>query len=376
MGMATLTDASGILVADFFCGCGGTSAGLQAAGMEIRLGLDFEPEASATYQRNFPDATFLESDVREVDVTEIEDGIGERNGPLLLSACAPCQPFSSLVANKAGSGHARRDGRRSLLLRLLPIVERLEPDYVLIENVPGLKAASPASTFNRFSKALRGYGYHVASGVVDCRVYGVPQRRRRLLILASRRGPLSLPEPTHGLGAGTKPFSTVHEWISDLPPIEAGETHPTVDNHQASALSELNLRRIRATPEGGNRNDWPRELELECHRTHSGHSDVYGRLRWDGTAPVLTTKCTSLSNGRFGHPEQDRPISVREAACLQTFPRDFVFTGGITSATRQIGNAVPVLLAEAAGRAIIDHQARASESGEDPATARQIEASS
>lgn len=351
----TPADASRILVADLFCGCGGTSAGLEAVGMEIRLGLDFEPTASATYRRNFPRASFIESDVRDVAVDEIEIAIGKRTGPLLIAACAPCQPFSSFVTGRGPGGAGRRDGRRSLLLKLLPIIERLEPEYVLIENVPGLKAGQRAGTFNRFSKALKEFRYDVSSGIVDCRAYGVPQRRRRLLVLASRSGPVNLPVPTHGVVDGLLPFSTVREWIADLPAIHAGQTHPTVFNHQASALTDINLRRIRATPEGGNRDDWPEELRLECHREHAGHSDVYGRLRWDATAPVLTTKCTSLSNGRFGHPEQDRPISVREAACLQTFPRTFVFSGGITSATKQVGNAVPVLLAEAAGRAIVGH---------------------
>lgn len=319
--------------------------------MDIRLGLDLEPEASATYRKNFPDAAFLERDICTVKPAEVERAIGEGVGPLLVSACAPCQPFSTFASQR------KVDDRRSLLLRLLPILEVLKPDYVLVENVPGLKAPSPAGTFNRFAKALKTNGYDVSTAVVDCRSYGVPQRRRRLVVLASRHGPLAVPGPTHGDGDGLTPFSTVRDWISHLPAIRSGETHPSVENHQASALTDLNLRRIRATPEGGNRDDWPEELRLECHRNHSGHSDVYGRLRWDGQAPVLTTKCTSLSNGRFGHPSQDRPISVREAAALQTFPEDFIFTGGIKSATRQVGNAVPVLLSQVVGQAVVDHWA-------------------
>jgi DNA (cytosine-5)-methyltransferase 1 len=146
-----------------------------------------------------------------------------------------------------------------------------------------------------------------------------------------------------------------------LPPIQAGEVHPDVPNHRASALTPLNLQRLQATPPGGTRADWPEELTLKCHQNHRGHSDVYGRMRADSQAPVLTTKCTSISNGRFGHPYQDRPISVREAACLQTFPQDFVFEGSIKSSTRQVGNAVPVLLAQRMGMAFRSHVDSASD---------------
>lgn len=336
--------------ADFFCGCGGTSAGLRAAGIDIVLGLDIDPEASKTYRANFAEADFLECDIASVDPAEIARRVGTGAGPLLVSACAPCQPYSTF------SARGPLDPRRSLLLRLLPILVHLQPDYVLIENVPGLKSErARAGTFNRFCKALRGLGFDVTSGVVDCQTYGVPQRRRRLVVMASRHGRVSIPEPTHGSSAGLLPVSTVGEWIGDLPPISAGESHPTVPNHQASVLTEINLRRIRATPEGGGRADWPAELRLVCHKDHEGHSDVYGRMRANAPAPVLTTKCTSLSNGRFGHPIQDRPISVREAACLQTFPRDFIFVGGIKSATRQVGNAVPVLLSQRLGEAFVRH---------------------
>jgi DNA (cytosine-5)-methyltransferase 1 len=337
-----------IRVADFFCGCGGTSAGLKSAGMDIRFGLDLEPEASETYRRNFPEATFIENDIEEVAPSEVALSLGEGGGPLLISACAPCQPYSTFV------GQRRPDSRRSLLLRLLPFVEHLKPTFVFVENVPGLKAAhANASTFTRFCKALRRQGYHVTFGVVDCQYYGVPQRRRRLVIMASLLGPIAMPEPTHGRDAGKQPLSTVWDWIGDLPAIEAGEIHPDVPNHRASAVTEINLRRLRATPVGGGRADWPKDLWLDCHKGHDGHCDVYGRMHADAPAPVLTTKCTSISNGRFGHPFQDRPISVREAACLQTFPRDFVFSGSIKSSTRQVGNAVPVLLAQRMGEAFV-----------------------
>lgn len=337
-------------MADFFCGCGGTSAGLRDAGMEIVFGLDFEREAAATYRSNFPGAAFMESDVRAVEPPEIAEKVAGESGPLLLSACAPCQPYSSFVERPA------RDGRRTLLLRLLPIIEELDPEFVFIENVPGLHAErARAGTFARFCKGLRRAGFHVTHDVIDCQSYGVPQKRRRLVLLASKLGPIELPQPTHGSGNELRPVSTVWEWIGDLPAIGPGEEHPQWPNHIASAVTEVNLRRLRATPPGGGRADWPPELHLACHKDHKGHCDVYGRMHADRPAPALTTKCTSISNGRFGHPYADRPISVREAACLQTFPRDFVFTGGIKSATRQVGNAVPVLLARRMGEAFVAH---------------------
>ena len=339
-----------VRVADFFCGCGGTSAGLQAAGMKVAFGLDFDSEAAITYRRNFSDASFIEQDISNVEPSEVAAAVGRDDGPLLFSACAPCQPYSNF------GGAKKRDPRRTLLLRLLPFVEHLRPDLLFIENVPGLHAQqAPAGTFARFCKALRADGFHVASEVVDCQSYGVPQRRRRLIVMASRYGPIEIPEPTNGRAIGLLPVSTVWEWIGDLPPIDAGEQHDSVPNHLASALTDINVRRLRATPPGGGRADWPEDLRLACHAEHRGHSDVYGRMRADAPAPALTTKCTSISNGRFGHPFQDRPISVREAASLQTFPRDFVFEGGIKSATRQIGNAVPVLLAHRVGEAFLKH---------------------
>lgn len=320
--------------------------------MEIAFGLDFEPEASATFRANFPEANFLETDISTVEVETVIEAIDPTRRPILLSACAPCQPYSTFV------GSRRRDPRRSLLLRLIPIIERLRPEFIFIENVPGLRMShANASTFKRFCKALRATGYEVASEVVDCHRYGVPQRRRRLVILASLRGPIRIPAASHGMGPGEMPPSTVWEWIGHLPALQAGEQHSDVPNHLASAVTPRNLDRLRATPPGGNRFDWPEEMQLDCHRNHDGHSDVYGRMHAEGLAPVLTTKCTSISNGRFGHPFEDRPISVREAACLQTFPEDFVFKGGIKSTTRQVGNAVPVMLAKRMGEAFSEHRA-------------------
>ena len=212
------------------------------------------------------------------------------------------------------------------------------------------KVQGKSGPFDEFVRALKHHGYHVEHEIIASQDYGVPQMRRRLILIASRLGPISLPPKTHGPDTTHPDFAAVREWIGYLPPIEMGETHPDDPIHRAARLSELNCKRIRALSEGQNRSHWPDELKLRCHTNgYGGHTDVYGRMCWSRPATGLTTRCISLSNGRFGHPEQDRALSVREAARLQTFPMDFVFEGNLASMARQIGNAVPVLLAQRFG---------------------------
>ncbi|WP_448131211.1 DNA cytosine methyltransferase [Stutzerimonas chloritidismutans] len=337
-----------IQVVDFFSGCGGTSCGFQAAGLEILAGLDIDTEAAATFKKNFPTAYFIEGDVRKLDTAILEPLIGPRNYPLLFAGCAPCQPFSR--QNRTTS---QTDPRRTLLKEFGRFVETWMPDYVFVENVPGIQRIQKSGPLYYFQRLLKKLGYHSECGVVPALWYGVPQKRERLVLLASRHSAIQIPNPTHGPGMPEGPYTTVADWIQNLPPIEAGETHYLDKDHVAAALTELNLKRIRATPEGGGRGDWPQSLWLNCHKAYSGHSDVYGRLCWDRQASGLTTRCISYSNGRFGHPSQDRAISVREAACLQTFPREYKFVGSISSRARQIGNAVPPKMAEVFGRAFL-----------------------
>jgi DNA (cytosine-5)-methyltransferase 1 len=346
-----------IHVFDFFSGCGGTSAGLRAAGMHIVFGLDNDPSAAATFQRNFQDAEFVEEDLAKVHTRSVASLVDRARdtGKLLFSACAPCQPFS-----RQNRTQRNLNPGRSLLLEFFRFIECYLPDFVFVENVPGLERfAQTEAPLRTFVDCLRGLGYDVEYGIVDCRRYGVPQRRLRLVLLASLLGQPSFPAETHGPGTRRR-FTTVRDWIGDLPPIAAGEEHARIANHRAGALSELNMRRIRATPTGGDRRDWPPELLLKCHRKDgAGYIDVYGRMKWDAPATGLTTKCVSLSNGRFGHPEQDRALSVREAASLQTFPRRFRFEGNLFGMARQIGNAVPVVLAERFGEQFGRHLALA-----------------
>ncbi len=173
--------------------------------------------------------------------------------------------------------------------------------------------------------------------------------------MASRLGEITLPQPTHGPGTDNAAYPTVWQWIGHLPPIGAGERHPNIPNHQSAGLSEINLRRIMATPAGGGRLTWPENLRLPCHQDYDGHTDVYGRMRPNEPSTGLTTRCISISNGRFGHPYQHRAISAREGACLQTFPMDFIFEGSLTAVARQVGNAVPVLLAQNVGERFVQH---------------------
>jgi len=339
-------------VVDFFCGCGGTSSGLSKAGMNIIAGIDFDKEAGRTYSHNFPDATFFEDDIAKLPTYILGDLLDKnRHQPLLFSACAPCQPYTRQKTQKP-----ENDERLNLLDEFHRFVSVFRPEYILIENVPGLqKIKSDNGVLGRFLKLLDTLNYSHDVTVLSSQDYGVPQRRRRLVLVASSLGTINIPEPTHGPGRSIEDYENVWSWISDLPPIEAGEKHPKIKNHQAAKLSDLNLERINATPEGGSRLDWPEKLRLECHKSHTGHTDVYGRLRKMRPATAMTTRCISLSNGRFGHPEQARAISVREAARLQTFEDDFEFFGSLNSMARQIGNAVPVQLANVIGKHFNTH---------------------
>ncbi|MGO8669987.1 MAG: DNA cytosine methyltransferase [Capsulimonadaceae bacterium] len=351
-----------VKVVDFFSGCGGTSCGLRAAGAEIILAIDIDNDSKLTFRRNFPATEFLRQDIRRLAATDINEQLQlDGSDQLLFSACAPCQPFSQQNGNRLHT-----DARIGLLNEFGRFVRHHHPHYIFIENVPGMQAVGTGpGPFTDFLATLRELAYNCFPfRVIRSQDYGVPQRRQRLVLIASRDYHIGFPEATHGTGEGQHPYATVRQWIDHLPPIAAGETHPTIPNHRCMNLSARNLERIQNTPEGGGRVDWPEELRLRCHdNPENGYTDVYGRMRWDLPGSALTTRCISLSNGRFGHPTQHRAISVREAACLQTFPADFVFEGALDSMARQIGNAVPVRLAQRFGEVFVEH-AQANYGGE------------
>ncbi|MCY3951987.1 MAG: DNA cytosine methyltransferase [bacterium] len=350
-----------IALADFFSGCGGTTRGFADAGISPMLAVDWDCDAVTTFRMNFPATPVIEQDIREVRVADVGELLQPASESVMLFAgCAPCQPFA---------GHRQQplaeDSRSFLLIEFLRFVTALNPELIFVENVPGMQRVSASEgPFADFVEEL-GRTHHVSYGTVCSADYGVPQTRRRLVLVASRLGPIDLPGPSHGPAAGCS-HSTVREWIGSLPPITAGQRESDISSHRSMRLSKLNLERIRATPEGGDRRDWPARLWSDCHRDgFKGHTDVYGRLNWDKPAPALTTRCISYSNGRFGHPSQDRALSAREAARLQTFPTSFEFAGSLTSQARQIGNAVPVVLARHFGRHLVEHVAQARRVAED-----------
>ncbi|HEY0457507.1 MAG TPA: DNA cytosine methyltransferase [Pyrinomonadaceae bacterium] len=372
--MVDKTESNRIKVYDFFSGCGGTSAGLRNSGMDIVLGLDFDKDAGETFTRNFPESNFICADIREIKQEDLEiyiDKNPNRDNKILFTGCAPCQPFS--VLNRWRDSHLKKIRseeefkvsiekeklKENLLLQFIRFIKYYLPDFIFVENVPGFqKISSEHGPFRELLRVLDELGYHYPEPrIVEMKKYGVPQRRRRIVIIASRLGKIDYPKETHD--GEHIPFVTVFDKIGGknaLPPIAAGEKHPWIPNHQAANLSELNLQRIKSLLPGQNRLYWADDLKLKCHKGKDHvYSDVYGRLFWNEPATGLTTKCISLSNGRFGHPDQNRAISTREAARLQTFSDDFIFEGPLTSVARQIGNAVPTLFAERFGDNFFEH---------------------
>ena len=333
---------------DFFCGAGGLTRGLLDSGIEVITGVDCDESCLTTYEHNNPGVKFIHADIREIGPKTL--GLKCQSGRYdntLFAGCAPCQPFSS--QRKANT----QWHDATLLGEFGRLVEAVLPGYVLIENVPGIAKVPSFSTFRRFLKMLVKNGYGCDYRVLDAKHYGVPQNRRRLVLLATRHRQPSLPEPKYG--NKLRPFRTVRQAISHYPAINAGEEHPSVLNHLAAPITELNLKRLQATPhDGGDRRSWPEHLRLECHKgNYEGHTDVYGRMYWDSPAPALTGRCHSISNGRYGHPKQDRAISLREAAALQSFPDGYEFFGYKTHIAKYIGNAVPVRLAEQIGKHLL-----------------------
>lgn len=338
---------------DFFCGAGGLTRGFLDAGIKVLAGLDINESCKRSYEINNKPARFVSCDLRKTSSDEIRRYlVGIPRDKLVFAGCAPCQPFSK-INKHAGSRN------RTLLAEFGRLVAEFMPAYVVIENVPGLVKVPGNSTYRRFIKALKLLNYEIKAGCLDAKYYGVPQTRRRWVVIGSRKAAPNLPARTHG--TKRSPLRTVRDAIAHFPPIKAGEALISIPNHRAASITPLNLKRLKATPaDGGRRTAWPKKLMLDCHADdYTGHSDVYGRMQWDAPAPALTCKCFSISNGRYGHPKQHRAISLREAASLQTFSQSFKFYGPSQSSIgAQIGNAVPVKLAKALAKTIIALDAR------------------
>lgn len=327
---------------DIFCGAGGMSLGLRRAGVKVVCGIDNDPIVAKTYRENL-NQPVLCRDIKRVTSTQLRPFI-PKNARLILSVCAPCQPFSKVRK----SGKRRPD--RDLLLEVGRLIRSLRPDGLIVENVPQISRSSPKGVLSQFLRLLRSAGYSWTLAVLDAQDFGVPQARSRLVLLAvrGRNRTVSLPR------AQKRRKKTVADAIRLLPPVRAGRKSPHHALHYAAALSETNVRRIRATPpDGGDSRTWPRHLRLPCRVKAKGFHDVYGRMRWDSPAPTLTTRCNSLSNGRFGHPTQSRAITLLEASLLQTFPKSYRFHGNQSEIARQIGNAVPVKLARTLAASLV-----------------------
>lgn len=340
-------------VVDLFCGIGGLSAGFQNEGFKVVAGVDSDDSCKYAYETNLK-ARFLPVDISMVKGEDL-GSLYSGTMPRVLVGCAPCQPFSMYTGRyRRVPDQRKEDGRWKLLNEFARLIEEVQPDIVSMENVPRL-ALHPI--FKAFVRRLEAQDYKVTHFKVRADHFGVPQRRSRLVLFASKFGKIALTPPTHK----DKPL-TVRQAIGKLPPIKAGEADPKDPLHRARSLGELNLRRLSATAEGGSWKDWDDELKLACHKKEGGKSfrAVYGRMSWEEPAPVITTQCLGIGNGRFGHPSQDRAISIREAALLQSFPKKFKFVpatekvNGLRLA-RQIGNAVPVKLGEAVARSIATH---------------------
>ena len=334
---------------DLFCGAGGLTRGLEDAGIEVGLGIDADPACEYPYTTN-NDASFLLKSVE--DITAVDFSHVFEDAPFkLLAGCAPCQPFSAYSRRWSRPS----DARWNLLEHFSRLVRETQPDLITMENVPLL---AREEVFVEFVAMLRSEGLEVFHDVVNCADYGVPQQRHRLVLLASKLGPIDIVKPT----TPECRRNTVKNAIGDMPKLRAGEVCASDPLHRACELSPLNLQRIRASKPGGTWRDWNKSLRAECHRKVSGktYPSVYGRMTWDEPSPTMTTQYFGFGNGRFGHPEQDRAISLREGAILQSFSKSYKFVPRgapihPNAIGRLIGNAVPVKLGKAIGKSIIRH---------------------
>ncbi len=344
--MSTIQNIS---AADLFCGAGGLTYGLHQSGIDVVCGIDIDPACRYPYEANNK-AKFLLQPIEELNAGTIRLYLSE-NSISLLAGCAPCQTFSTYNQKAKTS-----DSRWWLLKHFIRLANSLVPDLITIENVPRL---AKQQIFLDLVEQLEANGYCTNRQlIVNCAAYGIPQNRSRLVLLASRLGPIELISP-NVFGHQAK---TVRDIIGNLPQVGAGDHSAEDILHRSPSLTPINLSRIRASKPGGTWQDWPDHLISNCHKRFAGKSyrSVYGRMKWDDPAPTLTTQFYGYGNGRFGHPEQDRAISLREGALLQGFPEDYVFLRpeenvSMKTLGRLIGNAVPVKLGELIGQTVVNH---------------------
>lgn len=333
---------------DLFCGVGGLTYGLQSAGIKVVAGVDLDDSCKYSFEHN-NSSLFIHKNIEEIKGKEIKRLLKGYDIKVLVG-CAPCQPFSNHQKNKKNR-KIHKDW--NLLYQFLRIVEESKPHIISMENVPAL---INEKVFVDFVKKLEKIGYKVTYSVINAAFYGLAQNRRRLILLASRKNEIQLVSAKNDV-----PIMTVKDVIGYLPPVKAGEICSKDRLHIASSLKAINLKRVRASRPGGTWRDWPEELLLECHKKNTGksYSSVYGRMSWDGLSPTITTQFIGYGTGRFGHPTQDRALTLREGALIQSFPANYSFVGEtekvfMKSIARHIGNAVPPLLGKIVGESIIN----------------------
>lgn len=342
---------------DFFCGIGGVTRGFLNAGIDVIAGIDIDESCGKTYvenntRPNGEKVKFYHEKVSTFDISKVKDQV-EEDDILVLIGCAPCQPFTTIT----DTSETRKEERQLLDIFADKVIE-LDPDYIFVENVSGLQIKKNGNNqvLNNFINKLEEHGLNLKPKVQNAVHFGVPQTRKRLIIFGRKNS--SINHPQGSFKKGNKQYLTVEKAIGDLPPIKAGETHPELKQHQSSNLQTKSLKRLEyQTKPGDGMEKWPEYLMLPSRkeREYSGHNDVYARLWWNKPSGTLTTKFHSISNGRFGHPEQNRALSILEGLILQSFPKNYqLFEEAITIRAKQVGNAVPVKLAEAYGAKILE----------------------
>ncbi len=352
-----------ITAIDLFCGAGGLSRGLEDCGIHVQLGIEINPAAVATYRQNLPGIVLMD-DIRNITADMILQELHIQPGNLfLLAGCPPCQTFSSLQRD-----HAENDDRNFLIFEYIRLVREIQPLFILLENVPGLKRGRGKILFERATAQLEQW-YQIESSILNCADYGIPQTRKRLVLHGIRRDAfrllknsdanfyVSLPLPTHtdhpDADHPLQPWVSAATAFADLPAVAAGTPAPVgFPNHETNKLSNANIQRIQyIRSHGGSRECLPTALQLPCHQKKNVvFTGVYGIIDDTQPAPTITGGCINFTKGRYGHPTQDRAITVREAARLQSFEDDFIFTGTRGQTALQVGNAVPPLLAQASGQ--------------------------
>ena len=340
-------------VIDLFCGVGGLSHGFLQEDFNVLAGIDIDETCRFAFEENNK-SEFIAKSITDLSAQEINRIYGENTDLKILVGCAPCQNFSSYMFKDKD----KDSNKWKLLYEFSRLINEVQPDIVSMENVAQLINFKKAPVFEDFVSNLKSLGYYVHYEVVNCPDYGIPQNRKRLILLASKFGEIKLIPKTHNRDS----YVTVKDAIGELPFIKDGEKDINDPIHFSRKLTPKNKKRIEATPYGGSWKDWNEDLRLECHKKETGKSfpSVYGRMVWEKPSPTMTTQCIGYGNGRFGHPVQNRAISLREAALLQTFPLDYKFVKNdqdynSTILARQIGNAVPVKLGQVVAKSVKEH---------------------